>query len=167
MVSTSKSIIHGKNRAWFLLISCVVIILDQWSKALVRKNLALYQTKVVIEHFWNWTLAYNRGAAFSLLDKQAIWSKYMFTLVAFIVAIGLIWYLLVKTYNVLIGLALSLILGGAVGNLTDRLIFGKVTDFIQWYYHDYYWPSFNVADSAVCVGIALLIIENLFFTKKD
>ena len=75
-------------------------------------------------------------------------------------------YLLNKTYSLLSGIGLSFILGGALGNLVDRIIHGKVTDFIDWYYHNHHWPAFNIADSFISVGVALLIIEGLFFAEK-
>lgn len=146
-------------------ISCIIMILDQVSKYIVRNNLTLYEIKPFMP-FWNWTLAFNEGAAFSFLANQGGWQKIFFGAVSLIVSIALIYYILKKVYTGISGLALSFILGGAVGNMIDRIYAGKVTDFIDWYYGDYHWPAFNLADSFICIGVTLLIIEMIFFSKQ-
>lgn len=145
-------------------LSTLMIILDQISKFYVRGHLELYQIKPFAP-FWNWTLAYNEGAAFSFLANQGGWQKIMFGSIAGIVSLGIIYFILRKTYTTISGFAFSLILSGALGNLIDRFSHGKVTDFIDWYVGTHHWPAFNVADSCVTVGVTLLIIESIFFNK--
>ncbi|WP_245866355.1 signal peptidase II [Aquella oligotrophica] len=152
-------------RMGLLGISLIVIVLDQISKYIVRGHLELYQLKPVMP-FWNWTLAYNEGAAFSFLASQNGWQKIFFAGIAIAVSIGLIYYIMTKPFNLLAGLAFSFILGGALGNLIDRIVAGKVTDFIDWYVGTHHWPAFNVADSFITVGVTLLIIDSLFVSKK-
>lgn len=152
-------------RLSLLALTIVMIGLDQFTKAIVRANLSLFQVKPFLP-FWNWTLAYNEGAAFSFLATQGGWQKLFFGLIASVVSIGLIYYLLKKSYKLIAGLAFSLVLAGALGNLIDRLVAGKVTDFIDWYVGNHHWPAFNVADSCITVGVTLLIIDSLFFSKQ-
>lgn len=159
-----KSIPRG-HRFWLLAISLIIILLDQLTKYLARSNLDLFQVKPVMPSF-NWMLAYNRGAAFNFLATQGDWPRLFFGTIAVIVALCLVFYILNKSYSYLTGVGLSFILGGAVGNLIDRVIFGRVTDFIDWYYASYHWPTFNIADSFVTIGVTLLIIESIFFSKK-
>lgn len=157
-----------KHRYALLLLALFIMLLDQLTKYIVRQKLQLYEVIPVVHNFWNWTLAYNKGAAFSFLaDNHGNWPKIFFGLVAVIVSIWLINFILGKQYSKLTGFAMSFILGGATGNLVDRIIHGQVTDFIQWYYKSYYWPAFNLADSFICVGIVLLIIEGIFFSRDD
>ena len=155
-----------KFRFGLLGISLIVIILDQLSKYYARHHLELHELIPFIK-FWNWTLAYNQGAAFSLLANQGGWQQLFFGLIAFVVIVGLVYYILNRKFSGLTGLALSFILGGAAGNLIDRILLGKVTDFIDWYYNVHHWPTFNVADSFISVGITILIIESLFFAKGN
>lgn len=157
--------IKSSTRVSLLILSIVMIVIDQITKYVVRSNLFEYQMKPFLPS-WNWVLVYNKGAAFSFLGDQSGWQKVMFGLIALVVSIGIVYYLLRKNYQLISGFAFSLILAGAVGNLIDRLIAGKVTDFIDWYVGTHHWPAFNFADSCISVGVALLIIESLFFTKK-
>lgn len=157
--------IKSSTRVSLLIISIVMIVIDQITKYVVRSNLFEYQMKPFLPS-WNWVLVYNKGAAFSFLGDQSGWQKVMFGLIALVVSIGIVYYLLRKNYQLISGFAFSLILAGAVGNLIDRLIAGKVTDFIDWYVGTHHWPAFNFADSCISVGVALLIIESLFFTGK-
>lgn len=152
-------------RLYLLVLSLVMLGADQWTKAFVRGNLSEFAVKPFLP-FWNWTLVYNQGAAFSFLANQGGWQKLFFGAIAMAVSIGIIYYLLAKTYKLVVGVAFSLILSGAVGNLVDRILHGKVTDFIDWYVGVNHWPAFNVADSCITVGVTLLIIDGLFFNKS-
>lgn len=155
------------TRYLLLVIALSIIALDQITKSLIKNSLALYEVKPYLP-FWNWTLIYNRGAAFSLLDRASGWQKPLFAGFAIIVSLIITYYLLRRSYTFLTGLALSFVLGGAVGNLIDRIRFGQVTDFIDWYYKSYHWPSFNLADSFITCGVMLLIIEAIFSSNiKD
>jgi len=147
------------NALSWLLLSVVVIALDQWSKNWVLTSLPEFTAVPVIEGFWNWYRTYNTGAAFSFLSEAGGWQTYFFTTLAFIIS-GLLGYWLMRTPRGEWRTALpyALVIGGAIGNVIDRLIHGKVIDFIQWYWRDHYWPSFNIADSAIvagAIGIAL------------
>lgn len=153
-------------RCIFLVVAVIIMMLDQITKYAARDNLEFGQSQYVMR-FWNWSLNYNQGAAFSFLANEANWSKIVFAVVAIVVAVGLIYYILNRCYTFMAGLALSFILGGAVGNLIDRIIFGKVTDFIDWHYGIHHWPTFNVADSFITVGVTLLIIGSIFGDKTE
>jgi signal peptidase II len=147
------------NALSWLLLSVVVIVLDQWSKNWVVTSLPEFTAVPVIDGFWNWYRTYNTGAAFSFLSDAGGWQKYLFTVLAFGIS-GLLGYWLARTprREWRTALPYALVIGGAVGNVIDRLIHGKVIDFIQWYWRDHYWPAFNIADSAIvagAVGIAL------------
>lgn len=152
-------------RFGLLALSAILIALDQWTKAIIRNSFELYQVKPFLPH-WNWVLVYNEGAAFSFLADQSGWQKIVFGAIALIVSIGIIYFILKKTYSTISGFAFSLIMAGALGNLIDRSMHGKVTDFVDWFVGNHHWPAFNVADSCVCVGVALLIIESIFFAPK-
>lgn len=159
-----KCHVPRKYRFLFLAVAFIVAVLDQGSKYYVRDHMTLFEIKKVMP-FWNWTLVYNQGAAFSFLADQGEWPKVFFGLMALIVSVGLVYFILNKVYSGLTGLALSFILGGALGNLIDRITHGRVTDFIQWYYKTHFWPAFNLADSFITVGVAILVIESIFFAK--
>ena len=119
------------------------------------------------------TLAHNYGAAFSFLSDAGGWQRWLFTGLASVVTVVLvIWLLRLTAKERMLAAALSLVIGGAVGNLIDRIINGYVVDFIDVYYRDWHWPAFNVADSAISCGIVLLLIDGIFFSsdarlKKD
>jgi signal peptidase II len=147
------------NALIWLLLSIGIIALDQLSKYWVMTALPEYQAVPVIDGFWNWYRTYNTGAAFSFLSDAGGWQKYLFTVLAFGIS-GLLAFWLSRTPRAdwRVALPYALVIGGAIGNVIDRLIHGKVIDFIQWYWRDHYWPSFNIADSAIvagAVGIAL------------
>ncbi len=163
--NNTKLNLKCKSRYLLLLMSLIIIILDQITKYIVRHNLHLYDQKKVFD-FWNWTLAFNKGAAFSLFAEQGGWQRIFFGVLAVCVSVGLVYYILNKLYTFTVGIAVSFILGGALGNLVDRILFGQVTDFIDWHIKTHHWPAFNVADAFITVGVALILIEQVFFTKK-
>ncbi|GAB3091299.1 signal peptidase II [Lysobacter terrae] len=149
----------GRNALPWLLVSVLIIALDQWSKNWVLTALPEFQAVPVIDGFWNWYRTYNTGAAFSFLSDAGGWQKYLFTALAFGIS-GLLGYWLSHTprRDWRVALPYALVIGGALGNVIDRLMHGKVIDFIQWYWRDHYWPAFNIADSAIvggAIGIAL------------
>lgn len=164
---TIKTLLSQKCRFGLLGISLLIALIDQATKFYVRNHLVVFQVKPFIK-FWNWTLAYNQGAAFSLMATQGCGPQLFFGFIALVVSVGLVYFLLNYAYSPLAGTALSFVLGGAVGNLIDRILHGRVTDFIDWYYNTHHWPAFNVADSFITIGVTLLIIENIFFAPpKD
>ncbi|HGG58743.1 MAG TPA: lipoprotein signal peptidase [Gammaproteobacteria bacterium] len=147
----------------WLWLSAVVIAADQASKIAAERLLSLHEQVAVIPGFFNFTLAYNEGAAFSFLSNAGGWQRWFFTALAIgVSAILIVWLKRLKPGDWQPALALALIIGGALGNLIDRMAYGHVIDFIQWYYRDWYWPSFNIADSAISVGAAILILTALF-----
>lgn len=150
----------------FLWLSALTIILDQYTKNLVLENIELYQA-IQILPFFNLTHVYNYGAAFSFLHDAGGWQRWFFTAIAFAVSALVLWWLKQTTkQQVMLPIAFSLIIGGAIGNAYDRLIHGYVIDFLVLYYQDSYWPAFNVADSAICLGAILLIID-MFKNKEE
>jgi signal peptidase II len=145
------------RRFWgWLELAATVIVLDQLTKWVVLANIRFGET-IYVAPFWNWVLTYNKGAAFSFLADQEGWQRWFFTVLALGVSAWIVVMLKKHWSETLLSLALALILGGALGNVIDRIRFGAVVDFIQWHAAGFYWPAFNVADSAICVGAALLI----------
>ncbi len=143
----------------WLKLAVLIFIIDIISKHLVQQYLIPYQPVTVIPHFFNLTLAYNLGAAFSFLAQMGGWQQWLFCGLAVVVAIIIVAILarLSKQQNWLAA-GLSLVLGGALGNLYDRAAYGRVIDFFDFYLGQYHWPAFNVADSAICVGAVLIIV---------
>ncbi len=152
------------NALIWLLLSAVVIGLDQWSKHWVLTSLPEFQPVTVIEGYWNWYRTYNPGAAFSFLADAGGWQKYFFAVLAIGIS-GLLTYWLSRTArgHWREALPFSLVIGGALGNLIDRLLHGHVVDFIQWHWKEvYYYPSFNIADSAIVGGAIALVVFGVF-----
>ena len=147
------------NALSWLGLSGLVIVLDQLSKAWVLTTLPEFQPVPVIEGYWNWFRTYNTGAAFSFLGGAGGWQKYAFVVLAVVISFVLA-RTLAKTprSDWKTAAPFALVIGGAIGNVIDRLLHGHVIDFIQWYWRGHYWPTFNIADSAIvggAVGIAL------------
>lgn len=143
----------------WLWISLFIFLLDQLTKWIISENLALYQSIPIIP-FFSLTLLHNAGAAFSFLSDAGGWQRWL--LIA--VAIGVGALLLVSLYKTpktdrLLAVAISLILGGALGNLYDRVVLGYVIDFFDFYYGMYHFPAFNIADSAISIGAFLMFID--------
>ena len=147
----------------WLIVSAAVIVLDQLSKAWVLARLPEYTAVPVIDGFWNWYRSYNTGAAFSFLSDAGGWQKWLFMGLAFVIC-GLLGTWLARTprRDWRTALPFALVIGGALGNVIDRLMHGKVIDFIQWYWQDHYWPSFNIADSAIVAGAIGIALFGLF-----
>jgi signal peptidase II len=154
-----------KNRyVKLLLIAGTVCIVDQFVKALIVSTVPVYQTISVIPGFFNLTHIYNPGGAFGFLSGSPSELRHFFFLISSVVAMGLIFFLYAKTPpgQGLLEFGLSLIMGGAIGNIIDRIRIGKVIDFLDLYVKDLHWPAFNVADSAITIGIGLFIYHLLF-----
>lgn len=148
-------------------LSLLVVVLDQISKFFADGQLG-YAQPVPVTPFFNLTLMYNKGAAFSFLSDASGWQRWFFVTISLAASVLLVYWLRkLKPEQYLLALALALILGGAVGNLIDRLWLGHVVDFIQVYYGDWYFPAFNIADSAISVGAAMLIWDSLFAKDKE
>jgi signal peptidase II len=143
----------------WLWLSLVAVILDQGTKLAVDSTMQLYQSIQVLPYF-NLTYVHNTGAAFSFLSQAGGWQRWLFAGLAIAISIGItFWLSRLQKHEVLLAAALSLILGGAVGNLIDRLAYGYVIDFLDVYYRDWHWPAFNIADSAITLGVALMLAE--------
>jgi signal peptidase II len=129
----------------------------------------LYQSIELLENFFHITYIRNKGAAFGILSGADESIRIPFFLVVSAIAIAVIFYILYSYHeeSKLFPLSLALILGGAVGNMIDRIRFGEVVDFLDVHWYDHHWPAFNVADSAICIGVALLIINMLFEKEKS
>ena len=155
---------RSKVVRWYSL-AALVIVLDQLSKWVVLASLDVGQS-ITVAPFWNWVLTFNPGAAFSFLADQPGWQRWFFTLLALAVSAWIAVMLHRHPERRLASLALALILGGALGNVIDRLRFGAVVDFIQWHAAGYYWPAFNIADAAITVGAALLVVEQLLAGRR-
>ena len=149
-------------RAW-LALSAVVIALDLYSKHLVVQAFE-YGDHLRLTSFFDLVRYHNEGAAFSFLAGAGGWQRIFFSAIALVAAIVIIRLLRKHPTQTLFCLGLSLVLGGALGNLYDRLTLGYVVDFLFFHYQEYYWPAFNVADSAICVGVVLLIWDS--FKRK-
>jgi signal peptidase II len=141
------------------LISAVVLILDQATKIYVDARFALYESVTVVENFFNITYVRNPGAAFGFLSDHSLRLPFFIT-VATLASIGIVWYMSrLRDDQRLLHISLSLVFAGAVGNLIDRIRVGEVIDFIDVHWYNlYHWPAFNVADSAITVGVVLLLI---------
>lgn len=145
----------------WLLLSGVVVVLDQLSKYVVVEKLA-NQPPVEVTSFFNLLLVYNRGAAFSFLAGAGGWQREFFTGIALIASAWIIWLLYRHAQQTLFSLALAMVLGGAIGNVIDRVMIGAVVDFLDFHAFGWHWPAFNVADSAITCGAALLIWDGIF-----
>lgn len=160
----------GMKRKYRLLLifSVVILLLDQWTKYMVLQKLALYQRVEVIQGFFNLTHVRNTGGAFGIFGGEKGGLGSIFFVVVSLIAIGAIVFLFfkVKENEKTLAFSFSLILSGAVGNLIDRLRYGEVIDFLDVHLSTYHWPAFNVADSAICVGIGLMALELLIRDSK-
>jgi signal peptidase II len=154
-------------RKYHFLIAALVVVFDRLAKWVVDKNIALHESITVVPGFFHLTHVENRGAAFGLFaESPSEWKiavLVLFSLVALVVVSALLW----KNSHAMTttGVGLALILGGALGNLWDRLLSGQVVDFLDFYVGSYHWPAFNLADSAIVVG-ALLLVSEILFSKS-
>ena len=155
-----------RNALPWLALSTLVLVLDQASKRWVLNALPEFQPVPVIDGVWNWFRTYNTGAAFSFLSDAGGWQQYLFAGLAIAISGMLAWWL-AKTPrgDWRTALPFALVIGGAIGNLVDRLQHGHVVDFIQWYWRGHYFPAFNIADSAVVGGAIGIILFGLFPRK--
>ena len=145
----------------WLLLSALVAVLDQLTKVLVVRSFSLGQRRAIVDGFFDLTLIYNKGAAFSFLASAGGWQRWFFIGLG-IAAVAFMLYLLWRHgQQRLFAFGIALILGGAIGNIIARLLRGQVVDFVLLYWKSFYWPAFNVADSAITVGAALLIVDEL------
>lgn len=144
--------------AW-LGLSALLVAIDQWTKAVALGSLEYLKPVPFIDGFWNWTLVHNYGAAFSFLSDAGGWQRWFFTGLAIVISLGLtVWLARTPRGDWRTALPFALVVAGAVGNVIDRIRFGYVVDFVDWYVGRHHWPAFNVADSAIVVGAVLLVL---------
>ena len=147
----------------WLLLSVAIIGLDLWTKALALAHLQVHEPVPVIDGLLNWTLTYNLGAAFSFLSDAGGWQRWFFSALAAGVSLLLVfWLSRLPRNDWRQAVPFALVIGGALGNLVDRVRFGHVVDFIDAYWGSYHWPAFNIADSAIVVGAIGLALSTLF-----
>ncbi|ELX10361.1 MULTISPECIES: signal peptidase II [Oxalobacteraceae] len=147
-------------------IAAIVVLFDQLSKITITKTFQLGEEKVITS-FFNLVLAYNKGAAFSFLQNSGGWQRYFFTAIALGAAAWIIVLLKKHGSQRMFSWALSLILGGAIGNVIDRILYGHVVDFLDFHWSGLgHFPAFNIADSAICIGAALFILDELRRVNK-
>ncbi len=160
MDTTHPRMTLPRYAAW-LLLAALIAVLDLWTKALASASLELYRP-VEVTGWLNLTLAHNTGAAFSFLADGDGWQRIFFIVVASGISVFLLaWLWRIPLQARALPAALMLLLGGAIGNLVDRVRLGYVVDFIDVHYAGWHWPAFNIADSAIVIGIALMLIESL------
>lgn len=159
-------IVWQRVQRWWAL-ALVLFVLDWVTKQAIEANL-FYGQEIAVFPFFDLTLRYNTGAAFSFLAQAGGWQRWFFSLIALAVVVGISWRLVkIAETNRLESLALTFVLGGAVGNLYDRLVYGHVVDFLQFHWQQsWYFPAFNIADSAITIGVILMLLES-FVTKKQ
>lgn len=159
-----KNKITIKTNIKYGLFATLVILLDQITKFWAVKNLYLH-FPIEITSFFNFFLTYNKGVSFSLFSSNAAHTPYLLSLMGILICIG-IFYWLHKEENSFVKLGLSFVLGGAVGNIIDRLFLGHVIDFLDFHYQGTHWPAFNIADSFICLGAFIIFIQ-IFFKKEE
>ena len=158
---------NGWNSLGWYILAALVVLLDQYTKVLAESALE-YGRPVEVFSWFNLTLQYNTGAAFSFLSDAGGWQRYFFSGVAILISAGLVvWLYVMPRGQWLLALALGLILGGALGNLWDRLVLGHVVDFISVHYGGRFFPAFNIADAAISVGAAFMVYDSLFGQSDD
>ncbi|SFA69367.1 signal peptidase II [Azotobacter beijerinckii] len=152
----------------WLWLSLLVFVLDQASKLYFEGALRLYQQIEIVPGLFSWTLAYNTGAAFSFLAGESGWQRWLFALIAVAVSgVLVVWLRRLQATETWLAVALALVLGGAMGNLFDRVAYGHVIDFILVHWQDrWFFPAFNLADSAITVGAIMLALD-MFISKKS
>ena len=163
-MATKKST-GGSSIVPYLGISAIVILLDQLSKITMTK-LFSYGESMPVSSFFNLVLAYNPGAAFSFLANESGWQRHLFTGIGIFAALYILYLIRNNSSQRLFCWALALILGGAIGNVIDRVMYGHVIDFLDFYYHNSHFAAFNLADSAICLGAALFILDELRRVKN-
>ncbi|MEH6587738.1 MAG: signal peptidase II [Halioglobus sp.] len=165
-MKASNATLRNGVQAWrWYLLALALILLDQYTKALATESLG-YARPVEVFSWFNLTLQHNTGAAFSFLSDAGGWQRWFFTIVAVVISIGLaVWLFIAPRGHWLLSLSLALILGGAIGNVWDRVVLGYVVDFISVHYRHWYFPAFNIADSAITVGAACMLLDS--FLNRD
>lgn len=147
-------------------LALLILILDQFTKVMITGYFQLGDSRTVTS-FFNLVRVHNAGAAFSFLAGASGWQRWLFTGIGIAAVLLILWMLRSHSGQRLFAFALSMILGGAIGNLIDRILYGHVVDFLQFHYGGWYFPSFNVADSAITIGACALILDELLRVRRS
>jgi signal peptidase II len=158
--NTFSSSSSGSGLTQWLGIASIVILLDQITKIMIAKLFAFGESRPLTS-FFNLVLTYNKGAAFSFLAAESGWQRYLLTGLGIAAALFIVYLLRRHAGQKLFCWALALILGGAIGNVIDRIAYGHVIDFLDFHLGGWHWPAFNVADSAISIGAALFVLDEL------
>ncbi|KQO43939.1 signal peptidase II [Pseudomonas sp. Leaf83] len=152
----------------WLLLSMLILVADRVTKDIFESTLSMYQRIEVIPGYFDWTLAYNTGAAFSFLADASGWQRWFFAAIAIVVSVVLVvWLKRLKRHETLLAVALAMVLGGALGNLYDRVVLGHVVDFILVHWQSrWFFPAFNLADTFITIGAILLALD-MFKSDKS
>lgn len=157
-VAAKKKIVN--TNVYWLWLSLLVIVADQLTKGAIRQQFSLYEIQEITSWF-NLTRLHNTGAAFSFLADAGGWQQWFFIVLGVVVSLGvMIWLRLVPKNNQMLAIGLCLIIGGALGNVIDRVVLGYVVDFLDFHLGSYHWPAFNIADIAIVTGAGLLILDS-------
>ncbi|MGM0482060.1 MAG: signal peptidase II [Pseudomonadota bacterium] len=152
----------------YLWVTLLLVVIDQITKLWVAADFELYESRVIIDGLFNLTYVHNYGAAFSFLSDSGGWQRWFFTLIAIGISVVLLIWLRRNPANFWRqNLAFALILSGAIGNVMDRFMYGYVIDFLDVHYQGWHWPAFNVADMAITIGAALMLLEAFFDNRRD
>lgn len=163
----SENMTSASSKISYLLLALLAIILDQVSKFWVLAEFQYQERLNIIPQFFDLTLVFNPGAAFSFLADQGGWQKFFFLGLAIIISSYLARAIWRDDFALWGKIGAAMIIGGAIGNVIDRLLYGHVVDFLLFYWHDWFYPAFNIADSFICVGAALLVIDGIKNKKEN
>jgi signal peptidase II len=164
--SKSRNSSGGSSFTVWIVLAAVVVLIDQVSKIAILRVFKPGQRMPVIDNWFDLTLAFNKGAAFSFLAGASGWQREFFIGIGSAATLFILWMLWRHGHQKMFSLALTLIMGGAIGNVIDRVLMGHVVDFLLVYHGDWYWPAFNVADSAIVGGAGLLILDELLRVRR-
>jgi signal peptidase II len=164
--SKSRNSSGGSSFTVWIVLAAVVVLLDQVSKIAVLRVFKPGHRMPIIDNWFDLTLAFNKGAAFSFLAGASGWQREFFIGIGVSATLFILWMLWRHGHQKMFSLALTLIMGGAIGNVIDRVLMGQVVDFLLVYHGDWYWPAFNVADSAIVGGAGLLILDELLRVRR-
>jgi signal peptidase II len=158
---------NGWRALWWVGLSLLLVVVDQLSKQAIMERFTEFQRQSVLP-FFDLVRLHNTGAAFSFLAGQGGWQNQLFMAIAALVSVALIWWLVVmpRRGKAVLALGLALILGGAIGNLIDRVLYGYVVDFLLFYWQDWSYPAFNIADSAITCGAVLILFDGLVLERR-
>jgi len=156
---------RGRSLLFWLMLAVAIVIIDQVTKVYFNTQYQYGERHNVLP-FFDLTLMYNRGAAFSFLADESGWQRWFFTALGIGASVVIVWLLRKHAANTRFSLALTLIMGGAIGNVIDRAVYGHVVDFLLFYWKDWYYPAFNVADMGIVCGAILLVLDEFLKSRK-